>query len=435
MPSTTDTAPQGAPPRASLLKPTLMVASGNFLEMYDFMVFGYYAQAIAKAYFPSADPFVALMASFSVFGVGFAMRPIGALVLGTVIDRFGRRHGLLITLGLMAVGTLTIALTPPFARIGLAAPLVVVFGRLVQGLSAGVEIGGVSVYLAEIASDRNRGFVVAWQSASQQPAVIVAGALGVGLAAWLTPAQLADWGWRLPFIAGCVLIPVLLLMRSRLQETPQFLARAERLTTAQILRRIGRNAGLVGLGAMMVTMTTVTFYFSTAYTPTFGVAVLHLSPFSAFLVTACVGLSNFVLLPLSGALSDRIGRQPILFTVATLGLVGGYPVLHWLVASPSFAHLLVVELWFSLLFAAYNGAMVAYLTEVMPTAVRTSGFSLAYSLAAGVFGGFTPLVSTWLIHHTGDKASPGWWLSAAAAMGLVGVAGLRARERRASVSS
>ena len=416
----------GAATTGSLLRPTLMVASGNFLEMYDFMVFGYYAQAIAKAYFPSADPFLALMASFSVFGVGFAMRPIGALVLGTVIDRFGRRHGLLITLGLMAVGTLTIALTPPFARIGLAAPLVVVFGRVVQGLSAGVEIGGVSVYLAEIANDRNRGFVVAWQSASQQPAVIVAGALGVGLAAWLNPAQLQDWGWRLPFIAGCLLIPFLLLMRGRLKETPQFLERAERLTTPQILGRIGRNAGVIVLGAMMVTMTTVTFYFSTAYTPTFGVAVLHLSSFSAFLVTACVGLSNFILLPLSGALSDRIGRLPILFVVAGLGLVGGYPVLRWLVGSPSFSHLLIVELWFSVLFAVYNGAMVAHLTEVMPLAVRTAGFSLAYSLASGVFGGFTPLVATWLIHHTGDKASPGWWLSAAAAMGLVGVAGLRA---------
>ena len=416
-----------AAPRASLLRPTLMVASGNFLEMYDFMVFGYYAQAIAKAYFPSADPFVALMASFSVFGVGFAMRPVGALALGMVIDRFGRRHGLLITLGLMAVGTLTIALTPPFARIGLAAPLVVVFGRVVQGLSAGVEIGGVSVYLAEIAAEKNRGFMVAWQSASQQPAVIVAGALGVGLAAWLTPAQLADWGWRLPFIAGCVLIPFLLLMRGRLKETPQFLERAERLTAAQILARVGRNAGVIVLGAMMVTMTTVTFYFCTAYTPTFGVAVLHLSQFSAFLVTACVGLSNFILLPLAGALSDRIGRRPILVAVASLGLVGGYPVLHWLVGSPSFAHLLIVELWFSLLFATYNGAMVVHLTEVMPLAVRTSGFSLAFSLASGVFGGFTPLVSTWLIHHTGDKASPGWWLSGAAVMGLVGVAGLGTR--------
>lgn len=421
-----------APPRA-LLKPALIVSSGNFLEMYDFMVFGYYAQAIAKAYFPSADPFVSLMASFSVFGAGFTMRPLGALVLGTVIDRYGRRHGLLITLGLMAVGTLTIALTPSYARIGLAAPLVVVLGRVVQGLSAGVEIGGVSVYLAEIAGPRNRGFVVSWQSASQQPAVILAGALGVGLAAWLTRAQLESWGWRLPFIAGCALIPFLLLMRGQLQETAQFLDRPERLTAPQILARVGRNAGVIALGAMMVTMTTVTFYFCTAYTPTFGVAVLHLSPFSAFLVTACVGLSNFVLLPLAGALSDRIGRRPILFTVAALGLVGGYPVLRWLVAQPSFAHLLIVELWFSILFATYNGAMVVHLTEVMPAAVRTSGFSLAFSLASGVFGGFTPLVSTWLIHQTGDKASPGWWLSAAAALGLLGVLGLGRRAAPAMI--
>jgi len=184
-------------------------------------------------------------------------------------------------------------------------------------------------------------------------------------------------------------------------------------------------------GAMMVILTTVAFYTITAYTPTFGSQVLHLSQQDAFVVTLCVGFSNFLILPLSGALSDRIGRLPILLTAAVLALVGGYPLLRWLTAAPSFGRLLGVELVLSLIYAAYNGAMVVYLAEVMPKSARTAGFSLAYSLAAGVFGGFTPFVATGLIHATGDKAAPGAWLALAAALSLIGIAGLKLVERRA----
>ncbi len=421
-----------APPRSALARAILIVTSGNFLEMYDFMVFGYYAGAIGLTYFPGGDEYAGAMKSFALFGAAFLMRPLGALILGTLIDRVGRRHGLLITLGLMAIGTLTIALTPGYARIGLAAPLIVLLGRVIQGLSAGVEIGGVSVYLAEIAGPKNRGFVVSWQSASQQLAVILAAGIGVALSLWLGKTALEAWGWRVPFIAGCVLIPFLFVIRGQLKETTAFLEREERPNAAQILASVGRNWVVVTLGAMMATLTTVSFYLITAYAPTYGAAVLHLSLTSAFVVTLCVGVSNFALLPIAGAVADRIGRRPLLLAAAAVTLISAYPMLRWLVAAPSFGALLAVELWFSALFAAYNGAMVVHLTEVMPRAVRTAGFSLAYSLATGVFGGFTPLVCTWLIQQTGDKAAPGVWLSGAAVLGLAGALGLWARERTRS---
>src|SRR6266550_6632566 len=185
----------------------IRVATGNFLEMYDFFIFGYYAAAIGRTFFPRNSEFASLMLSFATFGVGFLIRPLGALVLGAYMDRRGRRAGLMLTLGLMSIGTLSIACTPGYAIIGLAAPLLVVAGRLVQGFSAGVELGSVSVYLSEIASPGHKGFYVSWQNASQQPAVVFAALLGVILTAQLTPAQMDAWGWRIPLLVGCLIIP------------------------------------------------------------------------------------------------------------------------------------------------------------------------------------------------------------------------------------
>lgn len=397
------------------------VASGNFLEMYDFMVFGYYAPYIAKAFFPSGSAFVSLMLALSTFGAGFLMRPLGAVVLGSYIDRRGRRDGLLLTLGLMSVGTLSIALTPGYAAIGLLAPLIVVAGRLLQGFSAGVELGGASVYLAEIATPGRKGFYTSWQSASQQAAVVSAAMIGVGLSRVLPPAAMAAWGWRVPLMIGCLIVPFLYLLRRSLQETDEFLARRARPSTKEILASLAAHWRLVLGGTMLVTMTTVSFYLITAYTPTFGGEALRLGRVESLTVTLCVGLSNFVWLPIMGALSDSIGRRPILLWAAALALATAYPAMVWLVASPSLTRLLAVELWLSFLYAAYNGAMVIYLIERMPPEVRTTGFALAYSLATALFGGFTPAVCTYLIHATGSRAVPGLWLSLAAASGLSAV--------------
>jgi len=403
-------------PQATL-RPVFRVAAGNILEMYDFQIFGYYAFAIGRAFFPSRNEFASLMLSLATFGAGFLMRPIGAIVLGAYIDHRGRRAGLLLTLALMAFGTLTIACLPGYQTLGLAAPLLVLLGRLTQGFSAGVELGGVAVYLSEIATPGRKGFYVSWQSASQQVAVMFTAVLGIVLASALSRDQMLRWGWRIPLLAGCSLIPFLYVLRRSLQETEEFLAR-RRPSISKILRSTFANWRIVLLGMSMSVMTTVCFYLATVYTPTFGSTVLHLAEKDILIVTLCVGALSLVVLPLSGALSDRIGRAPILFTCTALALATAYPALTWLVNTPSLWRLLIVDLWLAFLYASYNGAMAVFLVEIMPPEVRVLGFSLAYSLATAVFGGFTPAICTYLIHITGNPAMPGLWLSCAAACGL-----------------
>jgi MHS family citrate/tricarballylate:H+ symporter-like MFS transporter len=396
------------------------VSSGNFLEMYDFMVFGYFAAPIGAAFFPSGNPFVSLMLALTTFGAGFLMRPLGAIVLGAYADHYGRRAGLVLTISLMAIGIVTIACTPSYAAIGLLAPVLVVAGRLLQGFSAGMELGGASVYLSEIAPPGRKGLFVSWQSASQQAAVMVAALIGVVLAVTLSPRSISAWGWRIPLLVGCAIVPLLLVLRRSLDETDEFRTRRRHPTAAGVLRSLGSHAGLVAIGTLMVTMTTVSFYMITAYTPTFGSAVLQLTSAASLAVTLCVGASNLFWLPTMGALSDRIGRRPLLIACTVLMLGSAYPAMAWLVRDPSFAKLLMVELWFSCLYGSYNGAMIVFLTEMMPIEVRTTGFSLAYSLATALFGGFTPAISTYLIHLTANRAMPGLWLSFAAACGLTG---------------
>ena len=412
----------GHPAPRSSISSVLRVTSGNFLEMYDFMIFAYYAPAIAKTFFPLQSEFASLMLSLATFGAGFLMRPIGAIVLGGYSDRNGRRAGLLLTLALMAFGTLSIACTPGYRTIGILAPCLVVAGRLLQGLSAGAELGGVSVYLSEIAPPNRKGFYVSWQSASQQMAVIFAAIISIVLISKLSPADMAAWGWRIPLWFGCLLIPVLFLIRSSLAETEQFLARRQHPNMRQIMRSLMTHWNIIAIGTMLTALTTTAFYMITAYTPTYGSTTLHLARSSNLVVTLCVGVSNFVMLPLMGALSDRIGRRPLLWVCTISVLLTAYPALYWLIQSPSFARLLIVELWLSLLYASYNGAMVVYLTEIMPIDVRSTGFSLAYSLATALFGGFTPAICTFFIHATGNRAMPGAWLSVAAACALAAVA-------------
>jgi MHS family citrate/tricarballylate:H+ symporter-like MFS transporter len=404
--------------RPSKIGAVFRVTSGNFLEMFDFFLFGLYASNISATFFPLSDKTASLMAAFATFGAGFLMRPLGAIILGAYVDRIGRRRGLITTLGIMACGTVLIAFVPGYASIGMLAPILVLSGRLLQGFSAGVELGGVSVYLSEMATPGNKGFYVSWQSASQQVAIIVAAALGFIVNMWMAPSDLASFGWRIPFFIGCLIIPFIFIIRRSLQETEEFLARKHRPELHEILRSMLDNIGIVSAGMMLVLMTTVSFYLITIYTPTFGKEVLKISTTDSLIVTFCVGISNFFWLPVMGALSDRVGRKPLLLTFTAIAILTAYPALWWLVSAPTFGKMLLVELWLSFLYGSYNGAMVVALTEVMPVNVRTVGFSLAYSLATTV-GGFTPYIATWLIEATDDKAAPGWWMTFAALCGLI----------------
>jgi metabolite-proton symporter len=415
--------------RNSRLAAVIRVSSGNFLEMYDFFVFAYYASAIGRAFFPHGSNFVSLMAAFMTFGVGFLMRPLGALVLGAYIDRKGRRAGLIVTISIMAIGTLTMALVPGYQTIGLLAPIIIVLGRLLQGFSAGAELGGVSVYLSEIATPGNKGFYVSWQSASQQVAVILVAVLGVGLSVALPPEQMNLWGWRVPFIIGCMILPFVFMLRRSLAETEAFTARRRHPTTAEIFATMAANWQLLVIGMLLVTMTSVSFYLVTAYTPTYGAEVLHLGRTDALVVTLCIAVWNLVWIPIAGAVSDRIGRRTLLMISTVLTILTAYPVLSWLVDAPSFSRLLAAELWLAFVYAIYNGAIIVYLTEIMPESVRTTAFSLAYNLATATMGGFTPAICTALIHATGNRAIPGAWMSFAALLALVATLIMGRREK------
>jgi MFS family permease len=252
------------------------VAGGNFLEFFDFFLYGFYARHIAETFFPAGSAFASLMLALVVFGAGFLVRPLGALLLGAYVDRVGRRKGLIVSLCFLAAGTVLIASTPGYATIGWAAPMLVVIGRLLQGLSAGGEPGGVAVYLAEIATPGHEGFYVAWQSCSQQVAIVAAGIAGYLVNALMPPAEVSAWAWRIPFFVGCLIIPFLLVLRRSLQETEAFIARRHHPTLVQSLHALAENWRSIGTGILMVITTTVSFYTITTYTPTFGERELHL---------------------------------------------------------------------------------------------------------------------------------------------------------------
>lgn len=397
----------------------LRVTSGNFIEMFDFFLFGFYATYISQAFFPSHSPIAGLIKTFMVFGAGFLMRPLGAIFLGAYVDHIGRKKGLILTLFLMAMGTMLIAFVPSYSTIGITAPILVLLGRLLQGFSAGVELGGVSVYLSEIATPGHRGFYVSWQSGSQQVSVMAAAVLGFLVNHYMGQAVIAAWGWRIPFLVGCLIVPLLFILRRSMQETEFFMQRKTHPSPRQIFMSIWHNKLLVICGMFLVAMTTASFYLITVFTPTYGKAILHLTTQDSLLVTLCIAISNLFWLPVMGAASDKFGRKPILLIFTLLGIFTAYPVFFWMVHHISFVNMLIAELWLSFIYASYNGAMIVALTEVMPVEVRTSGFSLAYSLATAIFGGFTPAIATYFSEALQNKAAPALWMSSAAILSVV----------------
>lgn len=401
------------------LKKILNVTSGNFLEQYDFFLFGFYATYIAAKFFHSHNEYVSLMMTFTVFAAGFLMRPLGAIFLGSYVDRIGRRKGLILTLGLMALGTILITFVPGYDQIGIIAPLLVVIGRLLQGFSAGVEMGGVSVYLAEIATDKNRGFITSWQSGSQQVAVVFAAILGFAINKLLGVEQVSDWGWRIPFFIGCLIIPLIFFLRRNLEETEAFKAQKTHPTKKEIWDTMLSHWKVVVAGMMLSAMTTTTFYFITVYTPIYAKRALNMSTTDSLLAAVIVGLSNFIWLPVGGYVSDKLGRKPVLVCITVLAICTAYPALNWLIHHTTFRHFIITLLYLSFFFGMYNGSMVATLAEVMPARVRTVGFSLAFSLATALFGGITPMMSTYLIEKTGDASMPALWLMFAALCSLL----------------
>jgi MFS transporter, MHS family, citrate/tricarballylate:H+ symporter len=392
--------------------------AGNVLEVYDYSVYGFYAVYIAAAFFPTGSAFLSLMLSLMTFGIAAVARPFGAIVLGSYTDRKGRRAGLLLTLVLMSVGSITIAITPGYATIGILAPLLIVIGRLIQGFAFGAESSGVNVYLAEIATPGNRGFYIAWQNASQGVTLSLTAGIGVILAATFSNEQMAAWGWRIPFVIGCLVIPVLFWLRRSLEETEVFLKSHHPRRTGEVLKILVEHSTVLVLALALWVLHTTGFYLMLTYTPTFGGQVLHLPPLDNLLVPSCAGLSFFVVTLLCGGLSDRFGCRPLVIAGSLLLLTTAFPAFSWLAAAPSFARLLAVDLWLSLLLGIYCGGVVPLIAELMPSAARTTGMALVISIGSGLFGSFTPALGILLTEVTGSPAAPALWLTVTALVAL-----------------
>ena len=394
---------------------------GNALEWFDLVVYGFFAVVIAKLFFPTGNDTVSLLLTLGTFGVSFFMRPLGAIVIGAYADRAGRKAALTLSILLMMSGTLIIAILPIYQTIGLAAPLILVAARLMQGFSAGGEFGSATAFLAEHEPDR-RGFFASWQVASQGLTTLLAAGFGVVLTGKLSAEQMAAWGWRVPFFFGLLIGPVAWYIRTRLDETPEFLA-AE--PTATPLRDTFASQKLRLLIAMgVVVLGTVSTYL-VLFMPTYGVKQLGLAPSVAFAAIALTGVIQMLFAPLVGRLSDRHGRTRIMLVSAVLLLVLIYPAFVYLVAHPSFGTLIVVQIVLGFLMTGYFGALPGLLSEIFPVQTRTTGMSLAYNIAVTIFGGFGPFIITWLIGATGSKVAPSFYMMFAAVVSLIALIAAR----------
>jgi len=401
---------------------------GNALEWYDFLVYGFFASVIGKLFFPADDEWVSLLFAVGSFGVSFITRPVGAIVLGMYADRKGRKAALTLSILLMIVGTLAIAVMPSYAQIGIVAPITILLARLVQGFAVGGEFGSATAFMVEH-SKRGRGYYASWQFASQGIATILAAGLGALLTATLFPSELESWGWRLPFFFGLLVGPVGFYIRRHLDETPEFVAEQKKTTVDPQASFKAQWTNLL-LAVGVVAQSTVSVYVLQLYMPTYAVKQLHLPAAQSFGVVVLNGGLQFLLSPLFGALSDRIGRIRIMLTTSVLMILLIYPMFALLRAHPTIGALLALQAVSGIFKAAYSGPMPALMSEIFPTRVRSTGLSLGYSLGVTLFGGFAPFIVTWLIHTTGDTLAPSYYVLTAAVVSGIALTIIALRRRQ-----
>jgi MHS family proline/betaine transporter-like MFS transporter len=393
---------------------------GNVVEWYDFSVYGYFAPIIAGLFFPSRDPFASLLATFAVFAVGFVMRPVGAVLFGHYGDRAGRRNALAATVILMAAGTALIGVLPTYAQAGVLAPALLVAARLLQGLSAGGEWGGSTSFLVEYAPESRRGFIGSWQQFSTAFGLLLGSGLGFLLTSTFSQDALQAWGWRLPFLVGSLVGIIGLYMRLRIEETPKFRAiekagEVARSPLLETLRMYPREI-LAALGFTL--LWTVSYYVFLTFMPTYLSSVLKV-PLSQAFLSNTLGLLFFIgLIPVMGAISDRLGRKPLLILSAIGFAVLTYP-LFAVISQGVFLLILVAQLAFGFLEALYSGPGPAAIAEIFPTRVRYSALSIGYNVAVAAFGGTAPFIATYVIAQTGNNLSPTIYVVLSALITLV----------------
>jgi MFS transporter, MHS family, proline/betaine transporter len=399
---------------------------GSALEWYDFIVYSFFAAMIGKLFFPAAAPNSQLLIGLATFGVGFFMRPLGAIVLGVYGDRRGRRAALSLTIAVMIVGIAILTFTPTYDQIGMLAPVLVVLARLFQGFSAGGEFGGTTSYLSEYSLQHQRGLYVSWQMSSQFMASLLGGLVAALVTGFLSADALAAYGWRIPFAIGLLIGPVGFYIRRRLEDTPAFTAQTK-LADSPLGEALGSHFKVIACGFGMVVLGTVCVYVLVLFLPGYATRQFHLPQSDAFATTAYMSLVAVIWAVIAGWLSDRIGRKPLLL-VASIGLVIlTYPLFAFFAAQPSLTRLLIIQTVFALLIATYTAVSPALLAELFPTRVRNTALALSYNIAVAIFGGFGQLIVAWLIIHTGDVLSPAYYVTAASVVGMVALLPLKDR--------
>jgi MFS family permease len=395
---------------APLKRHVAAVVIGNALEFYDFTTYAYFAAQIGLTFFPFRTPFVSLMASLATFGIGFAARPVGAIVFGLYGDRVGRRPAMLACFVLMGVAILLLALTPSYAAIGIAAPALAVVARLLQGLAVGGDVGPTTAYLFEVAPENRRGFYTSLQYASQGMSTLAGGVVGVTLSTVLGPAALTDYGWRIAFLLGAVILPVGYLIRRALPETFHESERAQATSTGAPWR-------VIVLGFFILGSATIGFYVI-AYMTTFASTVLHMQTNVAFGATLVFGLANIIFSTLAGILSDRFGRKPLMVWPRVLFALLMVPMYFLIVRNRDAVTLLGATF---VLGALSQMAVVAFvaMSEVLPKHMRSASLAITYAVAISIFGGTTQFNITWLIHRTGNPMMPAYYATVAILVSIV----------------
>jgi MHS family proline/betaine transporter-like MFS transporter len=401
-------------------------AIGNFVEWYDYSVYGFFATVIASQFFPSEDRVASLLATFAVFAVAFFMRPVGAFVFGHYGDTIGRRNTLAAAVIMMGIATLMIGVLPSYAQIGVLAPILLVVARLLQGFSAGGEWSGSAAFMVEYAPENKRGLYGSWQQVSIVAGLLVGSAMGGLLGTVLSEDALNAWGWRIPFILGMVVALVGLYLRLRVEDTPAFriIEEKEEITEAPVKESFTAHwrESLTAIGFTVAW--TVAYYILLTYMPTYVSETLGI-PLTQALLSNAIGLVVLMaLIPFTAALSDRIGRKPLLIAFSALIALLTYP-LFLLASTQVLAFIVLAQVLFGVIISLFSGPGPAALVEMFPTNVRYSALGVSYNIAVAAFGGTAPFIATYLISRTGSNFSPGFYLIAAAVVTLIVVSTMK----------
>lgn len=396
---------------------------GNALEWYDFTVYGTLAVTISKLFFPAGPGSTALLSTLAIFGVAYVIRPFGGLVFGHYADLIGRKNVLFVVIGTMTLGIAMIAFTPTYATIGIAAPIIMLIARMIQGFSVGGEFATSTTFLVEHAPANRRYLYGSWQFAGQGAAVMLAGIVGSLVTRGLTPDQVVSWGWRLPFIVGLVIGPVGFYMRTKLAETPEFLQEkaAGRRAAAPTIDAFGHYKTRMLCGLAIVLGGTASFYVLFIVMPTYAIRTLHLGLQASFVAPLVGGATMMLTSPIGGLLADRFGRKAMLGFPVLFLLILIMPAFAWLAAEPSVARMVVVEFVLSLFLGAFSGAFGTAVADLFPVGVRATGMTVSYNFGVTIFGGFAPLIVTWLIATTGSPLAPAYYDMAGLILALIAV--------------